>query len=182
MLHKKKEEYPKYLLRAFITVSAFSRANYKAGRRRGLLILLGPQRNLKKISSKFEGNLKDFFVEKYGNPILYSPGIFELYELMGKRDGALFFDTTGNLLASEIYVEGIKTSKILSCIKEIKEIKGSIGARHIAGAYASLYGLESVMLSEEKGTVITMRAGKIYRGLCYDPEKGFLNKFRGKAS
>jgi DNA integrity scanning protein DisA with diadenylate cyclase activity len=176
----KEDSYPKYLLRAVITASAFVKAKEKQNKHVGLLILLGPQKKLKKICSEFEGDLKDIILSKYENPILYSNKIFEVYEEMGKRDGALFFDTAGNLLASEIYIEGMKTSRLTDIINDIKNIKGSIGARHLAGAYASLNGLDAVIVSEEKGTVITIRNGKICKELCYDPKKGFLGKIDAK--
>lgn len=86
-------------------------------------------------------------------------------------DGALCFDLDGRLYDTQKMVILERDYNLNGSREEIIGIKGSIGTKHVAAAFASKKGLTAVALSHESGTVITFIGGKVIREFVYQPPK-----------
>ncbi|MBI4016562.1 MAG: hypothetical protein HY363_02605 [Candidatus Aenigmarchaeota archaeon] len=108
----------------------------------------------------------DEMLQKYSMPsILYSNQVHELYKEMSGRDGAIAFNEKGNLLGAELFIQGVRLQSEIE-LEDILKFKGSVGARHITGLYASTIFKYAVCLGQN-GKVIPFINGKIVKSLVY---------------
>lgn len=161
---------PGYLRRGFDTAVEFTKGNAYDGGYKGLLLLFGREERMRGILDKLDGRLTRHF--SASNPVLFSEKVLELYSEMGDRDGGIAFDLDGNLLGTEVFVEKVCDRGLEDTMADVMRRKGNgheSSTRHSAGCYASKRGVPSVVVSEERGTVITFRRGGILHELFYDP-------------
>ncbi len=155
-----------YLWRGFETAKRFAE-NHQGG----LLLLFGDEKDIRKVTSTMDGELAKQFISQYGNPLLYNDKVLELYEEMTRHDGAVAFDRDGNLIDTDLMIQRVDKEEIpLTTLLKIKLHKNSEGTRHISAAYASTRGLDSIVVSEEVGTVLTFSGGYVIEDLQYIPE------------
>jgi hypothetical protein len=163
-------ELPGYIQRGIETSVRFIRGNCAEGRGyKGLLLLFGQEERLRRTVNRLDGGLTKRYREY--NPVLFSEAVQKLYMEMAERDGGIAFDLEGNLLGTEVSVERVSDRGLKRIMDELMRIKGNgkeASERHRAGAYASKHGASTVIVSEERGTVIPILEGGI---LCpyYDP-------------
>ena len=84
-------------------------------------------------------------------------------------DGALCFDTMGELVDSGRRIATPVDFGLNGTGEEVRKIKGSLGTKHEAAAFASNKGLAAVALSAEAGTVITFMGGKVVPNYTHRP-------------
>ncbi len=175
----------KCLKRAYEVAKEFVIGNSlrEKDKRGGLLILVGPEKDIKKTVTNLDGEI----LKKYPkNNLLFSKHAINLFREMGEikydgseNDGAIAFDSNGNLLGTEVFVNNVDEEALgKGLMMEIKRIRRKNGAmtRHYAGAFASLKNVSSVILSGESGSIITLIDGKIVEEFCYIPKRANKNQ------
>lgn len=102
-------------------------------------------------------------------------GLFDVMNPNGHhRDGAISFDPEGKVVdfgVRIIYPE-FKDTEMFQVYKEIAEIKGELGTRHISALHGSMIpGVDvTVAISQDAGTVIPFRNGNIIREYVWKPD------------
>ncbi len=84
-------------------------------------------------------------------------------------DGAICFDLDGEMIATGRRLKTPEVFNLNGTGEDLMRLKGSVGTKHVAAAWASLNGVVTVALSEEVGTVIPFADGHVIPELVYRP-------------
>lgn len=111
----------------------------------------------------------DSLLRTYGDPcLLYSNRVIELFREMSCRDGAIVFDSSGNLLGAELFIQDVRLQSE-NDLEDIIKVKGAVGARHITGLYASTLFRYAICVGQQ-GIVIPFKNGKLVKELVCKPD------------
>ncbi len=142
--------------------------------RTGILAIIGRKNPAYEISAPMD---RPRAIPVNGRPFLDHGVEYIVYQLQGMArsgpgevDGAYCFDLNGNLFDVGRRIVTPAEFGLNGTSEEVRKIKGTLGTKHEAAAFASKQGLISVALSEEVGTVITFIGGKVIPDYVYRPE------------
>ena len=181
--------YPPNLLRLFASLARHGYRMDREGRPgAGMLALLGDPDYLRDTIGKSDqlgGRQVDELVQRYGERILLDPkrstDLFLDLGRMTDMEGAVFFDTAGNLVGAGHHINRVDIDRVSpDSFLTIRKLKRNghphtTAERHLA-ALSATAGLDNpicaVVTSETAHTTISMANGDVLPELVYDPESG----------
>lgn len=140
---KIKTNYGEFLEEAF-----FRAVDYVKDHDEGLLMLIGDEKHISKLTTPLNGDLIDTHYLQLGRqaPNLYSEEVDGLLNLIAEYDGAVAFDPDGEAIGTKLFINGVTTKG------GYEKIDGE-GLRPWAASFISQYGV---------GAIVATKYGNVY--------------------